>query len=210
MSCGNIMSNGRRVSQCVLKGLTLTAIIALSLIARCQAQGTIAFNNLANNDPFIGAKSGGLVFLYGSSGWGLLNEDVNFELEAGPNGAISSMQPIHTWLISDGSAKGIAVGGGHFADPSGGTYVIQGVPVGYNALIDIYAWEGNFGNYMDAVAAGEPNGFVTFYNRTGGAGTPASLVNMPAFGLSVIPEPASLALFLAGAGALLLWHRRRV
>jgi hypothetical protein len=146
MSCSNIMSNGRRVSQFGLKGLTLTAIIALNLIARCHGQGTIAFNNLANNDPSMDAQSGGLVHMWTGSdlSFELLNADINFELYESPTGDWSSLRPVHTWLLSDGSASGISVGGGYFADPSGGVYIIPGLAPGSEVYIGIAAWTGNY------------------------------------------------------------------
>jgi len=190
-------------------------LITLSLIARCQAQGTIAFNNLANNDPSMDAQSGGLVHIWTGSdlSFELLNGDINFELYESSTADFSSLRPVHTWLLSDGSASGISVGGGHFADPSGGVYTIPGVAPGSEVYIGIAAWTGNYTSYEGAVAAGiQTAGIVHFWNPTGGGGTPAaSMVGMPALEVpAFVPEPAPLALFLAGAGALLRWHRRRV
>lgn len=184
-----------------LKGWVLCSAVVLGVAARCDAQGTIAFNNLGNTT--------GLVSINYGSGWGLLNEDVNFALVAGPNGA--ALQLIHEWLLSDNSAKGISVGGGHFADPSGGVFAIPGVPAGASAIVEVLAWAGNYDRLIDASAAGLPTGNVVFRNPTGGNGTPASsLVGMPALEMTWIPEPSSLTLALVGAVAWRLSRRGKV
>ena len=133
----------------------------------------------------------------------------NFELIGGTTGP--TLQSLHTWLISDGSARGIAVGGGHFADPGGGTYVIPGASPGGDAILIIRAWVGNYGSWIAAANAPgeEPMGEVIFHNPVGGGGAPAaSLVGMPALNLSSIPEPSPLALLAGAAAAVLAWRRR--
>ncbi len=190
-----------------LRGLALALLLVSGSIIRSHAQGTIVFNNLANSDPSPSAQSGGLVYMRGPSGWGLLNADINFELFGGVT--LPSLQPIHTWLISDGSARGIAIGGGYIADPSAGTYVIPGAAAGGDAILLILAWAGNYDNWDAATRAGTPIAATFFYNPVGGgAGPPASLVGMPALGLASIPEPSLLALLVAGAVALLAWKRK--
>ena len=216
MNTSNDTSNRSGVFRQTSNRFILTLLTALCLIARCQAQGTIAFNNLANNDPTMAAQSGGLVHMWTGSdlSFELLNADINFALYESRTADFSSLYPVHTWLLSDGSASGISVGGGHFADPSGGVYTIPGVAPGSEAYIGIAAWTGNYTSYEAALAAGSMTAcLVQFWNPTGGGGTPAaSMLGMPALDVPhfVVPEPAPLALFLAGAGALLLWHRRRV
>ncbi len=111
----------------MLQGLTFSLVVMAGLTVPVHAQGLIAFNNLANDNPSFSADTGGLVYLW-NPGLELLNQDVNFQLSAGPTP--DSLTPIATWLLSDGSAKGIATGAGHFADPSGATYAIPGVSPG--------------------------------------------------------------------------------
>ncbi len=203
-----------------LTGLLPSLVILLGPTARSHAQGTIAFNNLANNNYSMYARSGGLAYLYGPPstpwpfGWEVLAKDINFSIEAGPSADLGSLRPIHTWLIGDGSASGIAVGGGRFADPSGGVYAIPGVTPGSEAFFVLKAWEGNFGSYE---TAGQWTTRVSFWNPTGGGGGPAaSLVGMPSLNVGpievdpAIPEPTSLALLSVGGAVLLVWRRRRV
>jgi len=138
------------------------------------------------------------------SGWGLLNQDLNFSLQANPRADVNSLQPVGTWLISNGSAKGIAGGGGHFANPIGSVYAITGVAPGSAAFIVIKAWTGNYDSIASAVAAGQFVGGVGFWNPTGGGGTAASsLVATPAVNMPGIPEPSPLALLAGGAVAVL-------
>lgn len=208
----NTDKNNSLIYRPVLKRLASLLVVVTGLAGHALAQGTIAFNNLANvnSSPYAHSGEGGLAFLGSPSGFALLNQDINFELEAGRE--LGSLQPIYTWLLGDGSAKGIAVGGGYFADPSGGTYAIPGVPAGGDAIVEVRAWLGNYDNFADAIVANTPSGSVIFQNPTGGGGAPpASLVNMGALVVwSSIPEPAPVVLFMAGAGALLAWSRRRV
>ena len=195
----------------MLQGLTFSLVVMAGLTVPVHAQGLIAFNNLANDNPSFSADTGGLVYLWNGSGSELLNQDINLQLSAGPTP--DSLTLIATWLLSDGSAKGIATGGGHFADPSGATYAISGVSPGSLAIIRIEAWTGNYNNSEDSYIAGGLASGITFSNPTGGGGaSAASLVNMPAIVLAnlEIPEPASVVLLLAGAGALLAWHRKIV
>ncbi len=223
MTHANVISNSWKRFNHALIGLLPSLVLALGPVARSHAQGTIAFNNLANNNSSMYAKSGGLVYFYDPPnapwplGWGLLNKDLNFSLYAGPTGDFYGRQPLHTWLISDGSASGIVVGGGRFADPSGGVYTIPGVAPGSAAFIRIEAWTGDYDRWELAAVTGESIGSLAFRNPTGGAGTPAaSLVDMPSFNIGVmelipsIPEPSSLALLSLGAAALLARYKRRV
>ncbi len=183
------------------KALVLCSAVAFGVAVGCYAQGTIAFNNMGNN--------AGLVSINYGSGWKLLNEDFNFALVAGPNGA--ALQLIHEWLLSDNTAKGISVGAGHFADPSGGVYAIPGVPAGASAVVEVVAWAGNYDRPDDASAAGLPTGNVVFRNPTGGNGAPASsLVGMPALDMMYIPEPSPLTLALVGAVSWQLSRRRKL
>ena len=173
-------------------------------------QGTIVFNNLSNSNPSPTAAANGLVFLPNADfSLSLLNQDISFDLTAGPNAAFQ--QTIHEWLVSDGSARGIATGGGHFADPSGSIFTIPGVAPGGTAWVEIFVWAGNYPTALAAMQDGAPIGIVSFQNTTGGgAAPPASLVEMPALVLTpFIPEPSSLAIGLLGAVLLVLRGRKR-
>ena len=195
-----------------LKQLALIAISNLVLVPGAYPQGTVLFNNLANTDAAPAATSNGLVFLapiMDTRDAVLINGDLNFELWGGPVG--QPLQPIHTWLLSDGSAQGIAAGGGHFADPSAGVYTIPGVAAGAWAALEVDAWLGDYDSLVAAAQAGAPFGRTpgTFTNPTGGDGAPASsLVEMPALVVYYVPEPSTLTLAAATA-TLLLWRRRK-
>jgi hypothetical protein len=193
-----------------MRNLILFVCCALGLAPTAvYPQGTIMFNNLSNTDQSPAATTGGLVFyLDPSTPYSLLNKDVNFVLLAGPS--LSQQQVIHTWLVGDGSARGIVTGPGHFADPTGRIFTIPGIAAGGTAFLTIDAWAGNYPTGLDAMWAGAPVGSVSFGTTTGGAGAPPpSLVWMPAFVISVIPEPSVLAIGLAG-GILLTLHRRNL
>ena len=76
--------------------LYLRTVLGVMLVAYpigdAPAQGQVAFDNLGNRDPSLGATSGGLVFLVHD----LLNQDVNFDLAGGAIPNPNAMQPLHT------------------------------------------------------------------------------------------------------------------
>jgi hypothetical protein len=174
----------------LVKNLTvvwLLLALGAGLIREAHAQGTIMLNNLANSDASLIARTNGLASIsWGTNNvWSLLNQDVNFQLWAGPN--LASLQLIHTWLLSDGSAKGISLGGGHFADPTHAAYSIFGVEAGRTVFVQIYAWPGDYDRIGDASGRGLPIAAVAFQNPSGGNGVaPMSLVGMPALFMSVV------------------------
>src|SRR5437016_12694831 len=98
--------------------ITAVLCVALKLGGGAYAQGTIAFNNLGTNN--------GLVFIYPEhfsvAGGRPLDQDLNFGVLAGANAGALMLQ--HAWLLSDGSAKGINVGPGLFADPTAAILVL--------------------------------------------------------------------------------------
>jgi hypothetical protein len=192
------------------KLILVSCCFALNIApSELYSQGTIVFNNLSNNDPSPAAPANGLVFLNINSSWSPLNEDVNFQLVAGPNGL--DMHVLHTWLIGDGSAAGITTGSGHFADPTGSIFSIPGVNAGSPAVVAIEAWAGNYPSMSSALAAGEQSGIVIFSSQTGGNGAvPVSMIGMPALGLSIVPEPSALAIGLLGVGFFARCYRVRI
>jgi hypothetical protein len=187
-----------------LGSLLYVVYLSIGIAAgNAYAQGTIIFNNLSNGDPSPVAKSGGLVFL--SSGFGSnvtpLNQDVNFMLVGGPS--FSDAQVLSTWLVSDGTAKAIVTGPGHFADPAGTVFAVPGVAAGGTAFLSVAGWVGNYSTFQQAQAAGAPFGEAFFQSSTGGGGAPpVSMVGMPALVISGVPEPSTFA--IAAAGLLLV------
>jgi len=115
-------------------GLLFATFLVASDASELSAQGYIRFDNIST--------SNGLVYLASNVPGGLLlNQDVNFEMYAGATPF--SYQPVHKWLVSDGSAVGINVAPGQFEDPSHSVFQIPGVQPGGIAYIAIGAWTGN-------------------------------------------------------------------
>ncbi len=190
--------------------LAISLALACCLPRIAPAQGLITFNNLANENASSTATNHALVFLsgLGFADGTLLNQDVNFALLVGASR--DNLDPIRHWLLNDGSAAGIAVGGGHFGDPSANSYEVSGIPAGGMAWIQVQAWTGTGTFLHDAQTSIALWGEVTFQNPTGGGGLPpASLTGMPALVLDNIPEPCTFALAAVSAAAFLLLHRRR-
>ncbi len=184
----------------------VAAVSILACASSMHGQGTISFDNLANNNPSMSASSGGLVFLQVADGVRPLNQDLNFELLAGvkPLGVMTSLDK---WLLSDSSAKGISVGGGHFADPSRSVFVVPGVPPYGNAWLELDVWVGMYNSLNAALVNGGLGVSVYFWNPTGASGQVADLTGMPAVVLA-IPEPSMLSFVVTGAIAFLLLRRR--
>ena len=179
----------------VLFAAFLSANVALEL----NAQGYIAFNNLP--------PANGLVYLASDIPGGLLlNQDVNFELFVGASPF--NKQSIHKWLVSDGSASGINVGPGQFADPSDSVFEIPGVRLGGTAYVELWAWIGDFTTFQAALRVGAA-GTTAFPNPTGTFDSAPGLTGMQSFVIG-IPEPSVLVLAGAGVIALLACRRRRV
>jgi hypothetical protein len=139
--------------------LALVIGCAPALAGKAYAQGTLVFNNLGTNNGlvFINRGNGGLMIP--------LNQDLNFVLLAGRSG--DELQPIHVWLLSNGSAKGINVAPGRFADPSGGAYLVPGVAPGEAATIQVIAWTGAYDFPVASTASGQSPGFSMSTGRPG-------------------------------------------
>jgi hypothetical protein len=145
-----------------------------------EGQGLIKMDNLSANS--------GLIYYYTN----LLDQDVNVQLYGGPRA--TGIKPIHTWLLSDGSARGINVAPGRLADPQDGAYVVPDVDPGDFAYIQLTIWPGMFKSFKDALAADAPTGQTAFINPTGQAGTEPDLVSMPVWGMAGNPPPVVYAM----------------
>ena len=140
-----------------------------------EGQGLVKMDNLSTNS--------GLVSYFSV----LLAQDVNVQLNGGPKA--TGIKPIHTWLLSDGSAWGINVAPGRLADPQHAVYAVPDVAPGDPAFILLQIWPGMFKSYNDALTAGAPVGQTEFFNPTGQAGTEPDLVSMPSWGLAALETP---------------------
>lgn len=176
------------------KRLIVLIFIGLSAFS-LNAQGLVRVDNLSTNS--------GVLNYYND----LMRQDFNLQLLGGVN--FSSLQIIHTWLIRDGSAIGISVAPGRFADPRATSYIIPGVQAGDLAYIQLLAWAGEFTNYNDSFTAGAPGGQVTFYNPTGNSASVPDLVKMPTWGIAALETPpvvyARLKIQSAGQQVTISW-----
>jgi hypothetical protein len=110
-----------------------------------------------------------------------------------------------------------ATGGGPTVDGAGlfdiGT-VNLAAATGQQITGQVVAWYngGQYATYADALAAGVNVGRSTTFDLTLATGViqPPNLVNMNAFSVSVVPEPATYALLAFGVGAFALIRRRKV
>jgi len=185
-----------------MKRLVLTCILTFAVAAGGLAQGLIAINNNWNTSHDRSATSNGL-FWYENV---LLNEDFNLTLLGGPDD--TSLVPVKTFLLSDGTAIGSSMGGpGTWTDMSGGTYPVPGVAPGATAYFEVLIWLGNYSSYF---AAGGGRAQSTVFTQVLGGGilSPPDLSAMPAVVIQPIPEPSISGLASLGA-ALWLCRRRK-
>jgi hypothetical protein len=176
--------------KCLSPGLSLLFIF-LSLNRSVNGQGTIVFNNL-------GPANGKVIVSRGPGNYTQLQEDINFELIVYSLGRFSVIYE-RSWLLSDGTAKGINVGPGLFADPSHSVIVLPGVPPGEARDVTIRGWAGNHTIFGEALNAGAPGGESIGTIVTGTIDAPPkSLESMMSLGLAVIPEPRIVSLAIMG------------
>ena len=155
--------------------------LALGLVGRVYGQGTIVFNNLGTNDGLV------RITYRLSNRNVLMNQDLNFELLAGPVGR--PLQFIHRWLLRDGSAKGINVAPGRFADPKGSVFTVPGATPGSGVDIEVRAWAGNYTDYHSAQFAQAGSGDTRFAISTGSTEKPPASMNLPMLNIYGVAEP---------------------
>jgi len=184
------------------------ATLAISLWASAvvsHAQGTVTFAN-------AGAGFNAQVHLDSITGPFVTSSSYMAQLLL--VGAGGSLTPIGA------VANFIGAGGpGYF---NGGAVTVAGVAPGANATFQVFAWDGASGQavYAAALAAWQggsihggyslPSGGVTI--ALGGVGsppsTPAGLVGLQPWAVTVVPEPSTIALGIIGGLALLLRRRK--
>ena len=109
------------------------------------------------------------------------------------------------------TAPGVGQGDGKFN--AGIATTGAGTPPGGTAEFEVVGWTGSYPPYAQALAANALVGSSsTFENATGGAGSQATTMTGWNGNLLLrpgpVPEPATVAVGLLGAGALLFARRR--
>jgi len=182
----------------------LSLIIALGTVAAVHAQGT--FNgNTSNSDP-NGTGAGGSIYD------GSINDATTPTGKAYASGSGYHAQ-YYAALQSGGaqSAQGsvgpIGTGAtiGYFMPGTVTTSFAAGTPV----TVQLKAWKGSATSYENAVAASALTGVSGFINLTlNPSTTPGPNITTMGNIILTVPEPATLALGLMGAGALFIRRRK--
>src|SRR5581483_3257378 len=133
-----------------------------------------------------------------------LNQDLNFDLELLSPGGGPTVE--RRWLLSDGTAKGINVGPGLFADPSHSVISLSGVAPGDAVTMLIDAWAGNYSTFLAAASAGAAASRGLPFTMVAGSvqSPPASLEGMPELSVGIIPEPGVCSIAILGLACFLL------
>jgi hypothetical protein len=181
-----------------------TVLACLAVTTAAFAQGTVNFDNTVG-------PAGINAPVNNSDGTTRLGTGFWAQLYAGPAGTAAGS------LVAVGSPVQFQVNAttqAPLGSVNGGAVTIPGVAGGVVAAIQMRAWNGTTGaTYEAAVASGLGNiGSSTVLSITLGSppGTPADLTGLTSFNLSpLVPEPATYALGLLGAAALLLRRRNK-
>jgi len=175
------------------------------------AQGTIAVDNENFTSSSSTATSGGLFFLATSPTTSVAYDGGTLNITVLGGATANSLTPIVTL---SGTGALVEVQAGVYADPTGNSYGIPGVPFQGSGFEQVEVWTGSATSYAAALAAGGASYATSpvFATTTGGPGTipetPVDLVGMPAVILNT-PEPSTIALGGLGAAALVLFRRRK-
>jgi hypothetical protein len=157
-----------------------------------HGQGLIVFNNLPPNPN--------APIFHVDCATPLAGDSFRVQLYAAPaNTPESSLAPVGTFTSFFSEA-----GAGFF---SGATISVPGVPPGSTATLQVRAWEANWTNYEEAVAAGGLHGRsdVFHISLAGLAGSAVNLRGLESFCL--VPEPSTWALGLLGL-TIFLWKTK--
>jgi hypothetical protein len=87
---------------------------------------------------------------------------------------------------------------------------VQGVASGSSAVLQLRVWDNSGGtitSYDSAITKGT-SGYISVSSLGGGTVQVPNLVGLTSFSLTTVPEPATIALGVIGAAALLLRRRK--
>jgi hypothetical protein len=175
----------------------LSLIIVLGAAVAVHAQGT--FNgNTVNSDPNFD-HSGGTVRDTTAGNALATGTAYTAQYYAGPQGAAESS------LVAIDTAKAFGTGGfaGYFQP---GTVTDANAAGGTTVTVQLRAWKGTGGTYEAASVRGVSN--LIDVALVSSVNTPNSIGTLANFTLAPVPEPATIALGLMGASALLIRRRK--
>jgi hypothetical protein len=192
-----------------MKVLIIGVLLVGGIATGAFAQGTILVDNIDSDNPFSNATSGGLFFL--EPGVTYNGSFLNITVLGGDSAA--GLTPIVTLTGPNGFVYG--GGPGQYADASGASYTVPGVPSQGTAFLEVEVWTGDAPTF--AAAETTPGALYgnsgVFQNLTGGPAfppaVPQDLIGMPAVLLFEAPEPSTIVLGGLGAAALMLFRRRK-
>jgi hypothetical protein len=175
----------------------LIALAAVIVTVASYGQGQVVFSNIGGgvNAPVM----------YGDTGHGP-GPDFTAQLLLQPagGGTLQALTPTSTFRPAGTGSQAIA-------DRYWNTQTIDvpGVASGANATFVVRAWKTSLGTFDAAKASGTDFGESAPFTIAVGGGTlpPANLTTLQGFTVVAIPEPATIALGVLGAAALLLRRR---
>jgi hypothetical protein len=200
-----IKERGKLSDVTMNKIILVAATLCLAFFgASAYGQGTILFNNLGDMN--------GEVRVFNDSWTASVpaDQDLNFQLAVYSPG-LQQLLLQRSWLLSDGTAKGIIVAPGRFDDPSHSLLVVPGFAPNAGINVMVTAWTGNYNSLSDAWDAGAAGGHVGFTMVTGSSDAPyPGLQSMPQLNLYPLPEPSACSLGVIGSIALLIGRSLKI
>jgi hypothetical protein len=189
------------------RGIFMRAkIIVLSAMALLNfaafGQGTILFNTRVVGQ--VDAPVGVLTGPNGITWFGELGGKAQLYLVSGTSGAPSFTPLFPATTFRDGSQNPFEAA--YVVQPASAV-VVPGVPAGSPATIVMRAWVGS--SFDVGTLRGQTPPITITLGGTPAVGTQipdAVLVGLP--GITIFPEPSTMALGVLGAAALLFWGKR--
>jgi hypothetical protein len=179
----------------------LIALAAVAITVASYGQGQVVFANRVTGvfDAPV---------MYGDTGHGPgPGYTAQLYLQPAGGGALTPLTPVGEFRPA-GTGTG-AIADRYWAVAGGNNLVDVPVASGANATFVVRAWKTSLGTFDAAKASGSDFGESSPFTVAVGGGTlpPANLTTMQGFTVVAIPEPATIALGVLGAAALLLRRR---
>jgi hypothetical protein len=173
----------------------LIALAAVMLTAASYGQGQVVFANK------VGTAVDAPVFLAGTqTGPG---PDYSAQLFLSSGGSLTALTPATTFRAAGTGAAAIA--DRYWINQD---VIVPGVASGATATFVVRAWKTSAGSYDNAALAGRGESAAFQVAVGGGQLPPANLTTLQGFSVTAVPEPATIALGVLGAAALVLRRRK--
>jgi hypothetical protein len=173
----------------------LIALAAVMLTAASYGQGQVVFANK------VGTAVDAPVFMQGTQNGPGAGFSAQLFLSSG--GSLTALTPATTFRPAGTGAAAIA--DRYWVNQD---VIVPGVASGANATFVVRAWKTSAGSYDNSAIDGRGESAPFTVAVGGGQLPPANLTTLQGFSVTAVPEPATIALGVLGAAALVLRRRK--